>query len=153
MDIRSGAGFPASNLSNFSVHPFEIDGVLCNSMEGFLQSLKFKNPDMQAEVCKLYGKTAKFRGKNKKWWKTQKLYWRGVEYDRHSKEYQKLLDRAYYELGKNSSFKRALLATGNSNLTHSIGKKDPTRTILTEKEFVSRLMKLREMIIMEIDNY
>jgi predicted NAD-dependent protein-ADP-ribosyltransferase YbiA (DUF1768 family) len=38
MDIGSGAGYPASALSNFSPHPFEIDGITCNSMEGFLQS-------------------------------------------------------------------------------------------------------------------
>lgn len=35
MNIISGAGYPAAALSNFSPHPFEIDGVKCNSMEGF----------------------------------------------------------------------------------------------------------------------
>lgn len=41
MDIGSGSGYPAGNLSNFHPYQFEIDGVTCNSMEGFLQSLKF----------------------------------------------------------------------------------------------------------------
>jgi len=45
--------------------------------------LKFKNPDMQVEICKLVGKSAKFKGKPKKWWKTQTLWWKGVEIDRH----------------------------------------------------------------------
>jgi predicted NAD-dependent protein-ADP-ribosyltransferase YbiA (DUF1768 family) len=36
MDIGSSNGFPAGTLSNFSPHPFVIDGVECNSMEGFL---------------------------------------------------------------------------------------------------------------------
>lgn len=40
MDIGSGTGFPTAALSNFAPHPFIIDGVECNSMEGFLQSLK-----------------------------------------------------------------------------------------------------------------
>ncbi len=40
MDIGSGKDWPSSALSNFSPHPFIIDGVECNSMEGFLQSLK-----------------------------------------------------------------------------------------------------------------
>jgi hypothetical protein len=29
---------------------------------------------MQKEVCKLVGKQAKFKGKKKKWYKTQTLY-------------------------------------------------------------------------------
>ncbi len=144
MDIGSGKGFPASNLSNFSPHPFEIDGVMCNSMEGFLQSLKFKDVAMQEYVCTLVGLKAKFKGKDKKWWKTQTLWWRGVEIDRHSNEYQLLLDRAYNELSKNESFKRALLATGNSSLKHSIGKNDAHKTILTVNEFCGRLLKIRE---------
>ena len=95
MDIGSGSGFPSATLSNFAPHPFVIDGVECNSMEGFLQSLKFSNPEMQKEVCKLVGKAAKFKGKKKKWWRTQILYWLGTEIPRDSEEYQKLLDRAF----------------------------------------------------------
>jgi predicted NAD-dependent protein-ADP-ribosyltransferase YbiA (DUF1768 family) len=94
MDIGSGNSYPSCALSNFAPHSFVIDGVECNSMEGFLQSLKFKSPDMQKEVCKLVGKGAKFKGKDKKWWQTQTLYWQGVEIDRHSQVYQDLLDRA-----------------------------------------------------------
>jgi len=36
MDIGSGNVYPLNSLSNFAPHPFEIDGVKCNSMEGFL---------------------------------------------------------------------------------------------------------------------
>lgn len=149
MDIKSGASYPASALSNFAPHPFVIDGVECASMEGFLQSLKWSNPEMQKHICKLVGKSAKFKGKNKKWWKTQTLYWQGQEIDRHSKEYQDLLDRAYLALGQNEGFRKALLATGNANITHSMGKRDESKTILTEREFCSRLMKLR--LILEIN--
>jgi len=147
MDIRSGCGYPASVLSNFTPHPFEIDGVKCNSMEGFLQSMKFKDINMQEYVCTLVGKTAKYKGKPKKWWLTQTLWWRGKEIDRHSQEYQNLLDRAYLELSKNEGFKKALLATKDAVLTHSIGKNDASHTILTEKEFCNRLMKLRNKLI------
>ena len=67
MDICSGTGYPSSALSNFAPHQFIIDGVECNSMEEFLQSLKFKDVDMQKAVCLLVGKAAKFKGKKKKW--------------------------------------------------------------------------------------
>ena len=146
MDIGAGKGYPSSALSNFSPHPFVFDGVECNSMEGFLQSLKFKNPEMQKQVCTLVGKQAKFKGKKKNWYVTQTLWWKGEEIDRHSSQYQRLLKGAYWELGKNKGFQSALLATGNSKLTHSIGKPDTHRTILTTKEFCSILTELRESL-------
>ena len=122
MDIGSGNGYPAGSLSNFAPHGFVIDGVECASMEGFLQSLKFSNPDMQKEVCKLIGRAAKSKGANKNWQQKQILYWQGKTYKRNSQEYQDLLDRAFNALAENTSFQKALLATGNATLTHSKGK-------------------------------
>ena len=143
MDIGSGTGWSSAALSNFAPHPFVIDGVECSSMEGFLQSLKYKEPDMQIEVCKLVGKAAKFKGKKKKWWRTQTLYWQGQEFKRDSQEYQDLLDRAFDALAQNTGFQKALLATGKATLTHSIGKSKETETVLTKQEFCSRLTKIR----------
>ena len=108
MDISSGSGYPASALSNFSPHPFEIDGVQCNSMEGFLQALKFESEEMQKYVCTLVGKAAKFKGKKKKWYKKQELYWNGKTYKRDSEEYKNLLNRAYNRLYTNENFRKAL---------------------------------------------
>ena len=61
-------------------------------MEGFIQSLKFKSPEMQAEVCKLVGYAAKKKGTNKNWQQTQTLWWKGEPIKRSSEDYQKLLD-------------------------------------------------------------
>ena len=146
MDIGSGSGFPSAALSNFASHPFVFDGVECNSMEGLLQSFKFSNPEMQREVCKLVGKQAKFKGKKKKWFKTQTLFWQGEEFKRDSEAYQELLDRAFDALSTNEGFKRALLATGHSTLTHSIGKTKQSETVLTRTEFCSRLTAIRERL-------
>lgn len=145
MDISSGSGYPAASLSNFTPHPFVIDGVECASMEGFLQSLKFKNPDMQIEICKLWGGHAKKRGakKNKHWKKTQTLYWLGTEIKRDSDEYQALLDRAYNALSENTGFQKALLATQNATLTHAMGRNKINETVLTTREFCSRLTDIR----------
>lgn len=143
MDIGSGTGYPSAALSNFAPHAFTIDGIECASMEGFLQSLKFENPEMQQQVCTLVGKAAKFKGKKKKWFKTQTLYWNGKPIKRDSNEYQELLDRAFHALSKNQSFKKALLATNNATLTHSIGKTKIQETVLTRQEFCRRLMRLR----------
>lgn len=152
MDISSGSRYPASSLSNFVPHEFIIDNIKCASMEGFLQSLKFQNPEMQKYVCSLVGKAAKFKGKNKKWQKTGNLYWQGEVIKRDSERYQELLDKAYNALAKNQSFKKALLATGNATLTHSIGKTKISETILTKTEFVSRLTKIRTKLMQDKNN-
>lgn len=145
MDIGSGNGYPSSSLSNFAGHRFVIDGITCNSMEGFLQSLKFESPEMQEYVCSLIGKMAKFKGKPKKWFTRQELYWRGKVIDRHSDEYQNLLDRAFKAMyDQSESFRKALKASEGANLSHSMGKSDPKKTILTNTEFLSRLRSLRE---------
>lgn len=146
MDIGSQNKWPASALSNFAPHPFIIDGIECASMEGFLQSLKFKNPEMQKEVCKLVGKAAKFKGKKKKWWREQTLFWQGVAIKRDSEEFQFLLTKAFDCLFENDSFRNALKATQNATLTHSIGKNDIHRTVLTEREFIGQLNRLRSKL-------
>jgi len=143
MDIGSGNTYPSNSLSNFAPHPFEIDGIKCNSMEGFLQSLKFESKEMQEYVCTLVGYAAKKKGRNKNWKQSQTLYWREEEIKRNSQDYQDLLDRAYAELYKNTKFKAALEASANSVLTHSMGKSKESETVLTTREFCSRLTKLR----------
>ena len=153
MDVGSGSKYPAGALSNFSPHPFEIDGIKCNSMEGFLQSLKFKSPEMQAEVCTLVGFAAKKKGRNKNWQQSQTLYWRGKEIKRKSQEYQDLLDKAYTQMYKNTKFKKALEASRGAVLTHSIGRSKESETVLTTREFCSRLTKLRDFgTLKEIKN-
>lgn len=147
MDIRSGCGYPAASLSNFAPHPFEFCGIKINSMEGLLQALKFDKIHIQVEVCQMIGRAAKMRGKNRNgaWQRVQKLWWQGVAMDRKGEEYQIFLDQVYQAMfDQNESFRKALLATGDAVLTHSIGHNKESETVLTERELCSRLMKLRE---------
>lgn len=144
MDVGSKNGYPAGALSNFSPHPFIIDGVQCNSMEGFLQGLKFESKEMQEYVCSLVGYAAKKKGRNKNWQEKQTLYWRGKPIKRDSDEYQDLLNRAYNAMFDNTKFKAALEASKGATLTHSIGKNKKSETVLTTQEFCSRLTYLRD---------
>lgn len=122
-----------------------LGGVLCNSMEGFLQSLKFKNPEMQKYVCTLVGRKAKMIGRNKNWYTTQTLWWDGKPIKRDSEEYQELLDEAYVCMfTQNEKARKALLASQDAVLTHSIGKRKINETVLTKREFCSRLMEIRK---------
>lgn len=151
MDVGSNGSYPSNSLSNFAAHEFYIDGVRCASMEGFLQSLKFENPDMQEHICSLIGIGAKRAGREKNWQKHQKLYWRGKAYLRRSREYQMLLDRAYLALYTNAGFRAALNAAGDAVFTHSVGKRKEGETVLTIREFCSRLNMLRDKMRSEAD--
>lgn len=152
-DVKSSAQAPYCVLSNFHPNAFVLDGVVCASMEGFLQSLKTRNTAEQERVCLLCGKDAKNYFKNRientVWKLTGVLWWRGRAYRRDSDEYQRLLDRAYLALSKNPTFREALLGTCKEALTHSIGKRRTGKTVLTEYELISRLIRLRNRIIRE----
>ena len=146
LDIGAKHGYPSSALSNFTPHKFVFDGIECASMEGFLQSLKFDKPHVQAEVCKMTGIGAKNRGKDRNTaWKNKRcLWWRGVEFPRDSEEYQELLDQAYLALARqNEKFRPTLLDTKEEPLTHTIGRNSKHETVLTRDEFCKRLEKLR----------
>jgi hypothetical protein len=113
-------------------------------MEGFVQGLKFKSPEMQREVCKMSGLAAKKRGANKNWQRTQTLWWQGEPIARESDEYQQLLDEAFEALFKgNEKAKKALLETKDAPLTHKIGRRNPKETVLTQSEFCGRLVRIR----------
>lgn len=144
MDIHSGGAYPASKLTNFAPNAFVFRDVKVAGMEGLLQAFKFDKLHMQIYVCTLFGMAAKMKGSKRNWRRDQTLYWQGQELDRDGPEYQQLLDEAYMAMfTQNEGARRALLATGNATLTHSIGKKKEAETVLTEREFCSRLMLLR----------
>lgn len=83
LDIHSKSSWPGKALSNFFPHRFEIDGVTCGSMEGFLQSLKCQNAEIQRRICSLAGIGAKFAGQLQPDWKvSQLLWWQGQAYDK-----------------------------------------------------------------------
>ena len=146
IDIGSMNDGPGADLSNFCPYGFIIDDVFCASMEGFLQALKFRNRDIQRQICGLTGYKAKEIGKMENWQRHQRLYWNGFEYPRQSSEYQTLLDRAYLELYKNDDFRKALDNTGNATFTHSIGRSRRSETVLTIEEFCHRLNWLRDIM-------
>ena len=61
LDIRSNGMYPSGVLSNLCSNAFRFDGVLCNSMEGFLQSLKHQDIDKQRQLCQMKGGNARKR--------------------------------------------------------------------------------------------
>ena len=144
LDIKAVEDFPSIMLSNFTGFDFVFRNIEMKSMEGFLQGLKYSDLEKQNKCFGYKGRKAKKFGCKTDWKKEQTLYFQKHPIKRDSEEYQKILDEAYEELYKNEEFRTYLDMTKGFVLTHSIGKKDPEQTVLTEEEFVSRLMKLRD---------
>lgn len=152
VDIGFNAQYPGNLLSNFAAHQMLFDGVSCACVEGLIQALKFEDCEQQVFVCSLAGKLAEMRGsdRNNVWQATQTLWWKGVPMARSSVDYQEFLDRIFFTLfDQSEEFKRALAKTGRRILTHSIGKHDPSKTVLTEHELVSRLIFLRKYLLQD----
>lgn len=144
LDIRSNGMYPSGVLSNLCSNAFRLDGVLCNSMEGFLQSLKHQDPTKQRQLCQLKGGNARKRSVTS-WQTDQIVWWRGLAIDRQSQDYQRLLHRAYQAMfDQNERFRAALMATRGITLTHTTGETDPFKTILTASELCSILTEIRD---------
>ena len=144
LDIRSDGMYPSNTLSNLCSNGFRLDGVVCSSMEGFLQSLKQQDRDKQRQVCSMKGGNAK-KQSTTSWQTDQVVWWRGQAIDRQGKKYQQLLRRAFKALfEQNERFRTALMSTRGITLTHSCGEKDTHETILTEQEFCKILTEMRD---------
>lgn len=61
LNIRSNGQYPSNVLSNLCSNGFRFDGMVCGSMEGFLQSLKQQDVDKQRSICSMKGGNARKR--------------------------------------------------------------------------------------------
>lgn len=144
LDIRSNGLYPSNVLSNLCSNGFRFDGVLCGSMEGFLQSLKQQEKNKQLQICQMKGGNARKHSVTS-WQTDQIVWWKGQAYDRQSDDYQNLIRRAYQAMFDQSErFRAALMQTRGITLIHSSGEENPYKTILTEQEFCTILTEIRD---------
>ena len=144
LDIRSNGVYPANVLSNLCSNGFRFDGMVCGSMEGFLQSLKQKDKDKQRQICSMKDGNARKHSVTS-WQTDQVVWWREQAYDRQSEDYQKLIRRAYQAMFEQSErFRTALMQTRGITLTHGSGETNPYKTILTTQEFCTILTEMRD---------
>lgn len=66
LDIRSNGLYPSNVLSNLCSNGFRFEGMVCGSMEGFLQSLKQQDRDKQRQICSMKGGNARKSSRNMK---------------------------------------------------------------------------------------
>ena len=140
--------FPFNVLCNFSSSDFIFDGVHIASMEGFIQSLKSPDPEVQRNVCQMAAPAAKEAGRlfeRTGVFDGRHLFWLGKRFERLSAEYKGLLERVYEAKYKSDPEYRAVLqATNGYVLTHKVGKTNPMETVLTGDEFTEQLDILRD---------
>lgn len=142
LDIRSNGLYPSNVLSNLCSNGFRLDGMVCGSMEGFLQSLKRKELDKQRQICNMRGGNARKMSVTS-WQTDQIVWWKGQAIDRQSEEYQRLIRRAYQAMFEQSErFRAALMQTRGITLVHTSGEPSSYKTILTPSEFCGILMDL-----------
>lgn len=146
IDIWSNAKAddPGKVLSNLCSNGFRFDGMVCGSMEGFLQSLKQKDKDKQRQICSMKSKNAK-KMTSTGWQTNQIVWWKGKAIDRQGQVFQDLLREAYRAMFlQNKRFRTALMNTRGMRLYHSRGERNPFKTILTEQELCQILTELRD---------
>ena len=73
LDIRSNGLYPSNVHSNMCSNGFRFDGMVCGSMEGFLQSLKRKDLDKQRQICSMKGGNARKMSVTS--WQTDQIVW------------------------------------------------------------------------------
>lgn len=144
IDIWSKSDYPGDVLSNLCSNGFRFDGMVCGSMEGFLQSLKQKDKDKQRQICQMKGKNAK-KMTTTGWQTDQIVWWKGRAIDRQDESFRSFVKQAYTAMfEQNERFRTALMSTRGMKLYHSRGEQDSYKTILTNLEFCEILTEIRD---------
>lgn len=134
IDFRS-KNLTEKRLSNLDPCKFDFLGYQCHSIEGVLQSLKFKDLATQIKIIQMSGFEAKRAGRNIPW---KTLNFCGLEIDRFSDFYQVFLSDMYFTMFEQHRDKLLLLLS-TDDIDHSIGHNNQDKTILTKTEFVFHL--------------
>lgn len=135
-------------LSNLYPYKFEIDGVVVESFEGWIQSLRSNEQWFKEQSYNLTGFLAWKKGQGVDWWTKQEVYWLGKTIDRQSDEYIELMTHAYdcmYE--QCEEFRKCLIESLPYKLDHSVGRTNKFETLLTKKEYLYQLNRLRDKLI------
>lgn len=133
-------------LSNLYPHDFVLEGIKYASMEAFFACLRTDNESSKPNLRNTYGYLAWKLGHQFDWTAKQVVYYHGKEIDRHSEEYKTLITSAFDALYENPNFKNALERTKNFTLKHEIGKSSNYKSLLTRKQFIGQLNRLRKKL-------
>lgn len=139
-------------LSTMEFYPFEIDGVICRSLEGFLQSLRIINFENQKAACACSGlmtgyleRLAETRDDIKE------VHWNNKKIQRESEEYLNLISRVYDLIfEQNQKFRSELLKTlCKKHIICSERYFLEKATLMTDAEYRYQIKRLRDRAKLE----
>lgn len=132
-------------LSNFSLSPFELDGVPLASVEGFIQGIKFPpgHPARErAFASSAWEAKACGKGADKR-----HAYWGEARIDFGSDEHHRLVERALRaRFAQNEGLRRVLRSTRDLEILHQTGEPEPEpeKTSMPAALFCRILTDIRE---------
>ena len=137
------SGMYSKLLSNLFPYTFTYQGIRFNSIEGFFQGIKFKDPTLQKQVFLYSGKEAVViqKASDYDWKITKEVYFLGKKIKRDSKEYDELVLEIYVSAIQNPFYRNAL-KNCKLPIIHLIGEIDKTKTVFTRYEFEKMLNAL-----------
>lgn len=147
LDIRFKGENLAKRLSNLYPYEFTFEGITYASMEAFFGTLRTSSWIEKQKLYSTSGIESWIMGhKHMTWYSSQTANYNGWTINRSSVEYDDLITAAFDALFQNEDFRQALRESGDCKLTHSIGKSAKEKTLLTRKEFIGQLNRLRNKL-------
>lgn len=133
-------------LSNFSLSPFVLDGLLFASIEGFIQGIKFAEEDpRRLQAFQLSGWEAKRLGGEAD---RSGVYWDGARLVYGSTAHHQLIETAIRaRIQQSEGLQAALLSTQGAVLVHETGQEESPTTSLPATVFCRILTDIREALI------
>ncbi|MBV6274297.1 hypothetical protein KVP09_15490 [Alcaligenaceae bacterium CGII-47] len=136
-------------LSNFTLSPFVLDGILLASIEGFIQGIKYPEGVANRDrafvsagwEAKALGREADRRG----------AYWGGQRVDYGSTEHQRLIERALRaRFAQNEGLQHVLRSTAGLTIQHITGDgPEPATTSLSAIEFCRIMTTIRDDLLVQ----
>lgn len=126
INIHSRIADPALRLiGNLAHTPFELDGKLYQSIEGFWQGLKFDDPEDRKRIAELHGTAAKRAGEAAS--AQDAFEYRGERFRVGRPDHWRLMREACHaKFTQCDPARRALLSTGERPLTHRMKRDSET---------------------------
>jgi predicted NAD-dependent protein-ADP-ribosyltransferase YbiA (DUF1768 family) len=134
-------------LSLFKKSTFEFGGIVFNSIESFLQAIKFDTKEKQIDIAQLEAYKARMKGKKltKKLIEDPFIYWEDKKIQIHSKEYYAIIYEAIKQkFVQNIEEKVALLLTEKEKIIFDNGFEEPKFNTFPNNVFIEMLHQIRE---------
>lgn len=136
-------------LSNFSLSPFILDGMLFASVEGFIQGIKFPEGDPRRAVafCSSGWEAKNLASQADR----SAVYWAKTALGYGSFEHHQLIGRAIRaRIEQSIGLQKALISTDGLTLIHETGSEpESPATSLPATVFCSILTDLREELLLK----